>query len=154
MDGKGFFVIDTPDGLRYTRNGSFIINKEGVLVTKEGYRVMGEKGEIRIKDHNYKIDDQGRVIVNMDEHGDPMKMTDPDQNEWKRPAVLDSLRIVNFENLRYVKKTGNSFFMETKYRSRDGCACRASQGLSGVSRGIECQPGHGDGQDDRGATHL
>lgn len=115
LDGKGFFVIDTPDGLRYTRNGSFIINKEGILVTKEGYRVMGEKGEIRIKDHNYKIDDQGRVIVNMDEQGDPLKMTDPDQNEWKRPGVLDTLRIVNFENLRYVKKTGNSFFMETKY---------------------------------------
>ena len=115
LDGKGFFVIQTPEGLRFTRNGSFLINKEGTLVTKDGYKVMGEKGEIQIKKHNFKVDDAGRVIVNMDEQGDPRRMTDQDQNEWKKPEVLDTLRIVNFENLRYLEKTGNSFFTETKY---------------------------------------
>ncbi len=42
--GKGFFVIDTPNGERYTRNGNFLIGKEGILETKDGYPVLGENG--------------------------------------------------------------------------------------------------------------
>ena len=37
LHGKGFFAIQTPDGERYTRNGNFMIGKEGILQTKDGY---------------------------------------------------------------------------------------------------------------------
>ena len=36
LHGKGFFVIQTPNGERYTRNGSFFLGKEGILETKDG----------------------------------------------------------------------------------------------------------------------
>ena len=32
LGGKGFYVIDTPNGERYTRNGNFLLGKEGDLV--------------------------------------------------------------------------------------------------------------------------
>ncbi|MCR4941489.1 MAG: flagellar hook-basal body protein [Campylobacter sp.] len=36
-----FFLVDTPNGERLTKNGSFSIDSEGFLVSKEGYRVLG-----------------------------------------------------------------------------------------------------------------
>ncbi len=49
LTDQGFFVIQTSDGERYTRNGSFTIGKEGILVTKSGFPVLGEKGYIYLK---------------------------------------------------------------------------------------------------------
>jgi len=37
-----FFTVKTPTGLRLTQNGSFILNKKGILTTKEGYPVVPE----------------------------------------------------------------------------------------------------------------
>ena len=33
-------MVDTPDGIRLTQNGSFVIDNEGTLTTKEGYPVL------------------------------------------------------------------------------------------------------------------
>ena len=35
-----FFMVETPNGIRLTQNGSFTLNNEGVLTTKEGYPVL------------------------------------------------------------------------------------------------------------------
>lgn len=35
-----FFLVETPNGLRVTQNGSFSLNEDGELVTKEGYFVL------------------------------------------------------------------------------------------------------------------
>lgn len=42
IEGEGFFVIETPEGRRYTRDGSFAVNTVGELVTKSGHVVLGE----------------------------------------------------------------------------------------------------------------
>jgi flagellar basal-body rod protein FlgF len=44
IEGKGFFVIDTPAGPRYTRNGAFTRTSDGTLTTVEGQPVLGEGG--------------------------------------------------------------------------------------------------------------
>lgn len=46
IDGKGFFEVATPDGVRFTRVGSFKIDGNGQLVTKDGHPVLkaGEAG--------------------------------------------------------------------------------------------------------------
>ena len=41
ISGNGFFAIETPAGVRYTRNGAFTRNVQGELVTHEGKRVLG-----------------------------------------------------------------------------------------------------------------
>jgi flagellar basal-body rod protein FlgG len=44
IDGKGFFAIETTEGVRYTRNGHFTRRADGVLATEEGFAVLGETG--------------------------------------------------------------------------------------------------------------
>ncbi len=40
LEGKGFFEVLTPQGVRYTRAGSFSIDKDGRLVTSNGHPVL------------------------------------------------------------------------------------------------------------------
>lgn len=44
IEGDGFFLIETPEGERLTRAGSFTPNENGDLVTPEGYRVLDAGG--------------------------------------------------------------------------------------------------------------
>jgi flagellar basal-body rod protein FlgG len=46
--GKGFFVIETPQGPLYTRNGAFRTNQNGQIVDTEGRIVSGEAGPITV----------------------------------------------------------------------------------------------------------
>lgn len=45
ISGKGFFAVQTPDGVQYTRNGSFARNNEGTLVNMLGHAVLDTNGE-------------------------------------------------------------------------------------------------------------
>jgi len=46
--GEGFFVIETPDGPLYTRNGVFHLNENGQIVDSMGRIVAGQSGPISI----------------------------------------------------------------------------------------------------------
>lgn len=41
INGDGFFIVETPSGTAYTRNGAFQLNKAGDLVTVNGDKVQG-----------------------------------------------------------------------------------------------------------------
>ena len=91
LAGEGFFAVDTPGGERYTRNGNFILGKEGILTTKDGYPLMGENGIIRLEDDKFTVNEDGIITT-------------------KENEVIDRIKIVRFENERYLKKMGNSFW--------------------------------------------
>lgn len=40
LQGDGFIEVITPNGVRFTRKGNFSINREGELVTDQGYKVL------------------------------------------------------------------------------------------------------------------
>ena len=42
--GDGYFVVDTPDGKRYTRHGVFQLDNTGNIVTTGGHPVLGSSG--------------------------------------------------------------------------------------------------------------
>ncbi len=44
IEGEGFFLVDTPNGQRLTRNGAFTPNGEGELVNPDGYRLLDAGG--------------------------------------------------------------------------------------------------------------
>lgn len=46
IEGKGFFALETGDGVRYTRNGNFALDAGGILVAQDGSRVRAEGGGI------------------------------------------------------------------------------------------------------------
>jgi len=92
IDGKEFFVVETPKGERYTRNGSFQLNNVGELVTSEGYRVVGDRGPIvfRPDDKDIAINGDGTITV-------------PNGTRGK-------LRLVTFEDPQNLQKDGFSTF--------------------------------------------
>ena len=113
LDGNGFFAVSTPWGERYTRNGSFQLGKEGYLETKEGYPVLGENGPIRVKENNFQIDKDGRVWINAAIPDDPEVMVSRRNNTWEDTQLFDTLKLVDFELDRYLKKQGSSYYRES-----------------------------------------
>jgi flagellar basal-body rod protein FlgG len=69
INGDGFFSVQTPDGIQYTRQGSFTLDPDGVLVTPDGYPVLGDGGELSLEEGTVAIDQEGGVYVDGDEVG-------------------------------------------------------------------------------------
>jgi len=91
IDGAGFFVIETPNGRRYTRSGNFGLNSTGELVTRDGMRVMSTSDSpISIGEGKAEIRHGGIVTVDGNEVGE--------------------LKVVTFENNVNVQKEGLSLF--------------------------------------------
>lgn len=61
--GDGFFRVQTPVGVRYTRAGNFQRNNEGLLVTANGYPVLGEAGPVTITGNRFEVASDGRLSV-------------------------------------------------------------------------------------------
>jgi len=61
--GPGFFVVQTPDGDRYTRAGSFSVNDQKQLITPEGYPVMGDNGPIVLGRESFAVGNDGTISV-------------------------------------------------------------------------------------------
>lgn len=59
IEGDGFFTLQGPNGLLYTRDGSFNIDGEGYLVSSEGYPVLSNQGPIRVNQDNFSVSSTG-----------------------------------------------------------------------------------------------
>ena len=106
IQGEGFFVVETPRGQRFTRNGNFTLGLDGTILTSEGYPVLGSNGRIQLPDIN-KLS-QGDIAIS------PAGEITVDRN------ILGKIRIVAFDDMRKLKKDGNSLFVtEEKGRELD-----------------------------------
>jgi flagellar basal-body rod protein FlgF len=110
LEGQGFFVVETPNGVRYTRNGNFNLNAQGRLVTSEGFTVLGKQGPIILKPGKVDIAQNGDIQVN--------------------GMRADSLRIVDFSDKRQLEKVGNSLF-----NPRSGAASEIEANTAVVRQG-------------------
>jgi flagellar basal-body rod protein FlgF len=91
LETPGFFKIQTPRGIRYTRDGAFKLDVDGTLVTHNGDPVLGQNGPITINGKNVAIEPDGGVLVD---------------NE-----PVDTISVVDFRNLDLVKKEGSSYYV-------------------------------------------
>ena len=79
IKGSGFFTIMTEEGIQYTRNGSFSLSPEGLLVASDGSKVMGTEGFIRVEyDKPVTVTDKGEVLQG-DELRGVLKIADFDK---------------------------------------------------------------------------
>lgn len=69
LDGDGFFVVNTPEGKAYTRQGNFHLDADNRLVTPDGYELQGNGGSITIKGGKVEIDARGSVLVDGQQAG-------------------------------------------------------------------------------------
>lgn len=63
LEGDGFLVVQTPNGPRLTRGGSYSLDAAGVLVDRQGDAVMGEEGPLAFTSGNVEIQPDGAVVV-------------------------------------------------------------------------------------------
>lgn len=94
LHGKGFFVLESPDGLTYTRNGQFRLNRLNQLVDTSGRLVAGTEGPITVPQNispsEVQINAAGEVIA-----GD---------------QPLGTLRLASFADTRVLRPAGDSGF--------------------------------------------
>ncbi len=93
IEGEGFFVIQTPDGLRYTRDGSFVLDGQKQLVTRDGYPVLGNGAPIILDDTT------GRGI-----------WLSNDGNFFVDETQTGTIDVVTFKNPGALKRLGNNLF--------------------------------------------
>ena len=92
LEGPGFFTVQTPDGLRYTRDGGFTRDALGRLTTPEGDTVLGVDGNpIQIPPGTLAFRQDGTVTVEDEEIG--------------------QLAIVEFRLDQPLRKVGNNQFI-------------------------------------------
>jgi len=91
LQGPGYFTVDTPAGERYTRAGSFTLDRDGGLVTQEGYPVQSTTGQ--------PIDARGGKVV-----------VSTDGTVRVDGVVRGQVRVVEFEDPRRLTRTGDSLF--------------------------------------------
>jgi flagellar basal-body rod protein FlgF len=65
LRGRGFFVVDTPAGRRYTRKGRICLNSEGELIDGNGNRFVADSGTLRIPEdaEGISISRSGEVVA-------------------------------------------------------------------------------------------
>ena len=108
LEGDGYFVIQTPRGERYTRNGGFTLKADGTLITAQGEPVLGEGGPLVIAGRKMEVASDGTVRSNEGEVG--------------------KIRIVRFAEPRQVAKEGANLFVSTPTNLQDAPEAQVVQG--------------------------
>jgi flagellar basal-body rod protein FlgF len=96
IEGRGYFVIDTPNGPRYTRSGHFRLSPTGELITGENQFVLGKDGKpikIGTMDSDFRVNADGTVVA-------------------KRGPIA-TIDVVSFADERVLQKEGNGLYATT-----------------------------------------
>lgn len=114
LEGTGFFVVENEEGEPlYTRDGSFKVNAEGILVNNEGYPVLGEGGPITLEStENLTIQGDGTILVGQGEEAEE----------------IDRLQIVEFADPSLLKKTDGNYFEDPEETAEAAIATMVNQG--------------------------
>jgi flagellar basal-body rod protein FlgF len=98
LEGKGFFEIFTPQGLRFTRNGSFHVNQNGLLVNNAGNPVLrAGTGQ----DPSQRTIQMGNGNITVAYNGEI----------YSQGQLVNKLSIVDFSDPNALKKEGGSNYV-------------------------------------------
>ncbi len=106
LQGPGFFAVETPQGERFTRNGTFTVDADGQLATPNGYKVLSEGGgTIDVQGGRIQFAMDGTVYIN--------------------GAPVGKLRVVEFEDPHMLTREGFDL-----YRASDAALQRSAPGAN------------------------
>jgi len=88
--GNGFFVVQSAQGVAYTRNGGFHATPAGQLVTAQGDAVLGEQGPITLPNGTVAVSADGTLSVD--------------------GAVVDKLRVAEFSPDTSLRALGDAMY--------------------------------------------
>lgn len=99
-----FFVVNTPNGPRLTRDGHFTLSDDGRMVNKQGYEVMASdyfQAKVPLtftpQQSDLLVDKNGRISTNI-----------PDTNQF---VPGRQLMVVEPQNVRLLKKEGDNLYI-------------------------------------------
>lgn len=97
VSGTGFFAVEFTNkqgetSTKYTRDGGFVLNKDGYLVTKDGDYVLGSNN------NRIRLDPNQPVVV--DQAG----------RMWQNETVAATIGITDFEDYHYLEHYGENFY--------------------------------------------
>jgi len=100
LQGDGFFVVQTPTGQAFTRQGNFTVNKLNQIVTQFGHPVVGSGGgPITLTDGKVQISEEGFVYVSKNE-------------AESAESEIGKLKIVDFSNKQALVNAGEGLYRD------------------------------------------
>jgi flagellar basal-body rod protein FlgF len=90
LSGRGFFSVQTTQGVLYTRDGSFHLTATGQLVTSQGDAVLGQQGAVILPTGNVTLSPDGTISVD--------------------GSVVDQLRLAEFSPQTNLTAMGNATY--------------------------------------------
>lgn len=100
INGEGMFKVETPQGVRYTRNGHFDLDATGQLVTSQGFPVLDESGAPIVF-----TTEEGNISIARDG-----TITTTRGGLAASETELGKLALVAFENMQTLKNDGDNLF--------------------------------------------
>ncbi len=110
LQGDGFFAIETDNGTSYTRKGNFTLDRNGMIVTTDGYPVLSQNNEpifIAPTEKEVLITEDGSVstengiigrlnVVKFADNSKLVKRADTmfDNVEGNQQSAADNVRVV------------------------------------------------------------
>jgi len=107
--GAGFLVVQSSEGVAYTRNGSFHTTPTGQLVTSQGDGVLGEQGPITLPNGAVAVSADGTVSVD--------------------GAVVAKLRLAEFAPDTSLRAIGNALYAAPAGSALPAAASSIRQGM-------------------------
>ncbi len=96
IHGEGYFTIDTPAGQRYSREGHFHLDENGMVVTSSGYPVLQQNNTpIIVAPNESQINIAGDGTVSTEN------------------GVIGKFQIVKFDNEQDLRKAGDGMYQTT-----------------------------------------
>jgi flagellar basal-body rod protein FlgF len=111
LHGKGFFVVQTPNGERYTRNGHFSLDPSGQIVDDAGNPLLGDGGAITI------TTDDGDIHVGAD------------GTLSGKNGQLAKLRVAGFANEAALNKDGANLYSANGQPATTATDVKITQGM-------------------------
>jgi flagellar basal-body rod protein FlgF len=100
IEGNGFLTVQTPQGVRYTRNGNLKQNAQGLLSTGDGSPILNTKGQpIALGPGRISISEDGSVSS--------------DNNP------VDRMKVVAFNDLKNLVREGNSLYFAPQGKDQE-----------------------------------
>ena len=120
LSGKGFFNISFTNkagetSTMYSRDGSFQMNQEGYLVTKDGDFVLGESGPIQLPTDIQKQEVQ------------------PTGEIYADGVYVDTFALTDFEDYNYLEAYGENLYRTVDGATQTDCTATVNQGYTEAS---------------------
>jgi flagellar basal-body rod protein FlgF len=93
ISGPGYFAVETPGGVRYTRDGRFRLASDGRVVSQDGFALLDQGGRpmsVRPGDTHIEVAHNGRVTGDSGEVG--------------------RIQVATFENEQVLRSQGNGLY--------------------------------------------